>query len=140
MSDYLFLLWQAPQYITGNIYRLFVKTEYAEKYFQSTVYFINAEKFGISFGCQIFLSNDKRGKELLPHEYGHSRQSRILGVFYLPVICVLGLARYLVYERKVKKAETNDELMRIRKWYFNGFPENWANRLGNVSIDDWEWY
>jgi hypothetical protein len=121
------------------MYRLFVKAEYSEKYFQSKVYFIKAEKFGISFGCQIFLSNDKRGKELLSHEYGHSRQSRILGVFYLPVICILGFIRYVVYESKIKKAENNDELMRIRKWYFNGFPEGWANRLGNVSTDDWEW-
>ena len=68
------------------------------------------------------------GEENRAHEYGHSIQSRRLGPLYLPVVGVPSTLRvfYAVGHR----------LVRGRRWagYYDGFPENWADELGNVNV------
>ena len=139
MFRFFLFIWQLPQYLCGLLYSFFVKIEKKEKYNEVMVYYTNSKKFGISFGYQIFISNDDRGQELLRHEYGHSRQSRILGLFYLPFVCWLSIIRYFFYEKKMKKVKSENEINSIREWYFNGYPEKWANKLGNADIKDWKW-
>lgn len=60
------------------------------------------------------------------HEYGHARQSRMLGPLYLPVVGVPSTLR-------VAYAAAQYAITR-RPWegYYDGFPENWADRLGGV--------
>lgn len=69
---------------------------------------------------------DERNRE---HEWGHTRQSRLLGPLYLPVVGVPSSARavYAFFYRELTG----------RKWerYYAGYPENWADELGGVERD-----
>lgn len=94
--------------------------------------FIETHHSGISLGWFIFwtpsgnrfvhYTNDCR-----MHEYGHALQSVILGPLYLPIVGVPSIVRNL-YGRFYKKKYGH-------KWenYFNGFPENWADKLGGLK-------
>jgi hypothetical protein len=67
------------------------------------------------------------GRENADHEWGHSVQSRWLGPAYLAVV---GLPSQLrVFYALAHRALTG------RRWahYYDGFPENWADRLGGVD-------
>lgn len=93
---------------------------------------IETRRRAISLGLFVFWTSrsnrwielDQRNRN---HEWGHSVQSRILGPLYLPVVGVPSTLRviYLIAYRKIKG----------RRWqgYFDGFPENWADRLGGVA-------
>lgn len=81
---------------------------------------------GISLGTYIIISEqsyrDKRARTK-KHEYGHSRQSLYLGPLYLIVV---GLPSILwagfVYN-----------LVRKSVSYYAVYPENWADKLGEVN-------
>ena len=91
---------------------------------------------GVSLGLFVFIpippplerSSDgkvSRGifRRILVHEYGHTRQSLLLGPFYLPLIGLPSLIwNRLPYFRKRRKAH--------KKAYYAFFPERWANELG----------
>ena len=62
-------------------------------------------------------------RRILVHEYGHTRQSLLLGPFYLPLIGLPSLIwNRLPYFRRQRKAH--------KKAYYAFFPERWANELG----------
>lgn len=78
----------------------------------------------ISLGSYVVL--DARvsfSENTIKHEFGHSKQSLILGWLYLPVIGIPSLIRN-VYSRIFKKNAD---------WYYAHFPENWADKLGGVD-------
>jgi hypothetical protein len=86
----------------------------------------------ISLGLFVFFTErDNRyvpvGRENRDHEYGHALQSRLLGPLYLPIVGVAS-------ETRVLYAFLHRELTG-RRWagYYDGFPENWADRLGDVD-------
>jgi hypothetical protein len=82
---------------------------------------------GISLSFIIFL--DDREKERIrsvKHEFGHTKQSFLLGWLYLPIIGVPSIIRASVWNRK--KLEPSQ--------YYKGYPENWADILGGVSQQD----
>ncbi|MFO0560168.1 MAG: hypothetical protein U0269_19285 [Polyangiales bacterium] len=86
----------------------------------------------VSLGWFVFFSNRDNpvipaGRENKDHEYGHSIQSRWLGPLYLPVVGVPSVAR-VVYAHVFK-------LRTGRRWarYYDGFPEDQADRLGGVD-------
>jgi hypothetical protein len=60
------------------------------------------------------------------HEYGHALQSRLLGPLYLPVVGVSSSLRFAYAGARFLVTKT--------PWdgYYDGFPENWADRLGGV--------
>jgi hypothetical protein len=67
------------------------------------------------------------GEENRDHEFGHAIQSRMLGPLYLPLVGVPSTARvaYAVAYR----------VIRGERWahYYDGWPENAADRLGGVD-------
>ena len=67
------------------------------------------------------------GAENRDHELGHAAQSRLLGPLFLPVVGLTSTAR-LAYA-------VGHRLIRRRRWggYYDGFPEKWADALGNVD-------
>jgi hypothetical protein len=86
----------------------------------------------VSLGLFVFFSDEDNayvpvGPENRDHEYGHSIQSRLLGPLYLLVVGVPS-------EMRVAYAVAHKHL-RGRRWggYYDGFPENWADRLGGVD-------
>ena len=79
----------------------------------------------LSLGMFIFVSEQtspETRRELCAHEYGHTVQSLILGVFYLPVIAlpsaVWCMMPYFVKRRSRKGIS-----------YYSFYPEKWANRI-----------
>ena len=76
--------------------------------------------FGL--GVAILLNANNPDPQVLPHEFGHCRQSRMLGWAYLPVVGLPSLVCNLLSRVSPK----------IRAGYYQRFPENWADQLGGV--------
>jgi hypothetical protein len=90
------------------------------------------QKTGVSLGWFIFwISNGNRFPHLKNdcrmHEFGHSKQSTMLGPVYLFVVGIPSLLRVIYGKWYYKKNS-------IRwKNYYSAFPENWADKLGSVK-------
>ena len=99
-----------------------------------TIYFTkNVFNCGVSLGDYILLDYDVYGnrdlKEVANHEHGHQKQSRIFGPLYLILVGFVSAICNNLWNRIAHKKW--DNLKRI-KWYYNRYPENWADRLGLV--------
>lgn len=77
--------------------------------------YLDVKYAGISETRQLFTVN---------HEHGHQIQSLYLGPLYLLVVGLPSLCLNIYSRMKHKN----------NKWYYSKFPENWANKLGKVSI------
>ena len=93
--------------------------------------FFKTEHTGVSLGSFVFWTKaanrfPHKVNDCRMHECGRTRQSLIFGPAYLVVIGIPSLARVVYrwgYMKKNGKPWQN---------YFNGFPENWADKLGGV--------
>ena len=130
-------VWQLPQNLIGFLltrkYQFEGSRHIDNKWID--VYYKSFFRSGISLGDYIILDYWYCGKDcsvqVVAHEYGHSRQSLILGWLYLPLVgfpSVIGN----VWNRLFHKKWTSDQR---EKWYYNRYPENWADRLGGVIRD-----
>lgn len=131
MKNFLLFIWQLPQNLIGFIYSRFAKSK-STFYFKNKktdVYFCNCFGRAVSLGKYIIF--DVKYKRITPgrtltnvqHEYGHSIQSKYLGLFYLLLVGVPSICRN-IYQRIFKKSN---------KWYYGGYPEKWADVLGGVE-------
>ena len=118
-------IWQAPQMLLGAIIKAVCRAEYIAEYRGGTKLYKWAYKSGLSLGKYIFLP---RGCDLdyLKHEYGHSRQSKILGWLYLPVIGLPSLIWAGCFEGWRKRKGVS---------YYAFYTERWADKLGGVYRD-----
>ena len=87
---------------------------------------------GVSLGHVVFWSRENsRWHDLdlrnRAHELGHTRQSRLLGPLYLPVVGLPSISRaaYALAYREMTGQPWNG--------YYDGYPERWADRLGGVQ-------
>ena len=128
MKQVLLYIWQLPQNLLGllllGIYKLFDKecTKYSKK--EDIVYY--ATKLmpsGISLGKYVIMKY-KWGEhyKCYRHEFGHTKQSKMLGWFYLPIIGILSLCGNIL-DRIFDLGET---------FYYNQPWEKWADKLGGV--------
>ncbi|MCG8042693.1 MAG: hypothetical protein JAY73_18055 [Candidatus Thiodiazotropha taylori] len=79
---------------------------------------------GVSLGPFLFYHHASRGYDLLYHEYGHYRQSMLLGPLYLPVVGVPSIAWAMV-----KKAGL------FQQTPYSVFPtERWADHLAQNCV------
>jgi len=129
----LLFLWELPQNILGL---LLWGLEHLvdgphERVFENERLFLRSRRNAVSLGLFVFWGEGVTRYAILdhntrPHEYGHTFQSRWFGPLYLPLIGVPSVMRvlYSILYREVTG----------RRWtgYFNGYPENWADRLGGV--------
>ena len=137
MIKILVWIWQFPQNLIG----LLLTRKYEFKCARNVngkwvnVYFKPFFYGGISLGDFIILDYYYCGracsKQVFAHEYGHSRQSLILGWLYLPLV---GLPSIIgnVWDRLFHKNWTKEQR---EKWYYSRYPENWADKLGGVTRD-----
>lgn len=97
--------------------------------------FVESTHTAVSLGWFVFWARGENRWFVLDgatreHEYGHTRQSRLLGPLYLPLVGVPSALRvvYAVAHRELTG----------RRWggYFDGYPEDWADRLGGVRRAD----
>lgn len=125
-------IWGLPQNLAGFIISRFAK--YKKKYkingITKTIYFMKFFNAGVSLGEFIILDpiwTEQQLETVIKHEYGHLRQSRMLGVFYLLVV---GLPS--VIGNIVDRFSKDDYRIRYNR-YYNRYPENWADKLGKVD-------
>lgn len=119
MKDILLTLWQLPQCILGWILLLFYKETDFLYYKRIYTRYSPQMKGGISLGTTIILSDTNPPVEnnTLKHEYGHCRQSQMLGWLYLIVIGLPSLIWAMVHKGD----------------YYSFWTERWADKLGGVE-------
>jgi hypothetical protein len=129
----LLFIWELPQILLGILVFAIMKSR--QKIIkiepESHRFSIETDNIGVSLGWIIFwtkegnrfphLKNDCR-----MHEFGHAKQSVMLGPLYLIVVGIPSILRVLYSKWYYNKYGYS------WKYYFNGFPENWADRLGGV--------
>lgn len=125
----LLYIWQLPQNIVGLVLRLFMGADKTVRGFRgdTTVYVSTRMSGGISLGKYIILSayhaDFDRTQDTWNHEYGHTRQSRMLGPLYLFVIGIPSICWAGLYGPVIKPT---------RNGYYKFYPERWADKLGGV--------
>ena len=121
--EILMYLWQFPQNLLGLLLLDFFRPEEAYDYKGVRLYYATRMPGGISLGRYIIVAyhtKDYTGKTEA-HEWGHTRQSRMLGGFYLFVIGIPSLV-WAAWHRRHKE--------RSYYWFYT---ERWADKLGGVK-------
>ena len=125
MMEILKFFWQLPQTIVALIYFLYLR--YKDEIldictFQGAVVFIKKESYGsVTLGNYIFLS-PRATDTTIRHEWGHTRQSLLLGPLYLIVIGIPSII-WAATHRAIAPNKPYD-------WFYT---EAWANKLGDVD-------
>lgn len=131
------LAWEAPQTALGAAFLLVERARgrviAIEREDGRLV--VESRGTGVSLGHVVFWTRESnRWHELdernRAHELGHAEQSRLLGWLYLPLVGLPSISRAgyaLVYRELTGKCWTK---------YYDGYPENWADRLGGVTRDE----
>lgn len=131
MKKVLLFIWQLPQNIIGGICS--IKAERYLYYCMKdgnlvTVYFKKWFRSGVSLGDTIIIDSmyyditDWALYKCIAHEYGHQRQSKILGPLYLILIGIPSLLGNIVFR-----------LFKIDSRHYYKLPwEAWADKLGGV--------
>lgn len=117
----LLFIWQLPQNLVGLLYMLFLSKEKCI-FTQRGVRFYIAPTMmgGVSLGMFVFISdNSAYNQACYDHEFGHCRQSRILGPLYLLTVGLCS-GLHCVFHNSINGS------------YYDFWTERWANKLGGV--------
>jgi len=124
------LTWEAPQTVLGMMaYDLSSSIMgYESKIHKGIAYWYSSKMSGAMTLGGIFIEkgmNEKYAKDIVPHEYGHTIQSRILGPAYLPAVGLPSIIRAALFQ------PSNPYVWEIY-WqdYNNFYTERWATNLG----------
>lgn len=79
-----------------------------------------------SLGRYVFIPVDWLGipNTAIWHEFGHSKQSLLLGPLYLPVIAIPSVCWFWCHR-----------WFKIKRSYYWFFTEKWANKLAHIEIE-----
>lgn len=118
-------IWQFPQNIIGFILSRGYYCYVAGAYWKS-----GWNMPGVSLGDYIIMDKETMlySDKVVLHEKGHQKQSLMFGPLYLLVIGLPSVVRNL-WDRI---AHRNWSTVKRMYWYYDGFPENWADKLGGV--------
>jgi hypothetical protein len=129
VRELLYWTWCFPQSLLGSILYgallLCGRVQNKAQFRGATLVKVKSIKYfgGIALGKFNFVSARNWNKNTLLHEYGHTRQSFMLGPSYLIVVGIPSL--FWTVNAYLSS--------RIRKTYYSRYPENWADRLGKVK-------
>lgn len=125
MKDFLKFIWQFPQNLIALIYREYLNGKGvmpAIGYYKGIIIYYTKDTVGnVSLGDSIFISATASSR-IVKHEWGHTRQSLILGPLYLIVIGIPSVIWASIH----KKIAPNTS-------YFDFFTEKWADKLGGIE-------
>lgn len=135
MKNFLLYVWQLPQHLVALVIKLIYKKEisYTTKYDNIPIYIIPSWDnwgAGISLGNYIFLAPIHCSDMTVRHEYGHSKQSKMLGWLYLIIVGFTSAVCNNLVDRLFHKKWDNRKRY---EWYYKRFPEKWADNLGGVK-------
>lgn len=118
-------LWQLPQNILGLILVILFRAKKSGDIYICNRFFDSA----ISLGNYIIFQVDCVSDQSIQHEYGHQRQSKMYGWFYLLVVGIPSIVRN-IWDRLTHKEWTSYQRS---IWYYGSFPEKQADKLGGVK-------
>ena len=132
--SYLLWVWQLPQHLVGLFLIWVLKAERREHNGITYWHYEQTSKFaeflsGGSLGMYILLPDRSDLDQTVPHEFGHSIQSAVLGPLYLIIIGISSAVFNNLWDRAFHKNWTYEQRI---KWYYNRFPEKSADKLGGV--------
>lgn len=119
----LHFLWGLPQNIIGGILYLIFRCKNPHKKFNNAYVCEMPNRWGsVSLGMFILVSNIEN-ETTIKHEYGHTRQSMLLGPLYLLVVglpSIIWAGCFSKYRQKHNKS------------YYSFYCEAWADKWGGV--------
>lgn len=123
MKQILLWIWCLPQNIAGLIVKKVTKATP-----RGSHYWFNTKIGSVSLGEYVFLCPDHYGnKKVLRHEKGHTKQSRILGWLYLPLISLPSLIWAWIYSKHGEKLKARG----ISYYWF--YTERWADKIAGIE-------
>lgn len=119
----LLWVWCFPQNLVGLIVKHVTKATPRGKH-----YLFNNRRGSVSLGEYIFICHKHYGNiEVLRHEVGHRKQSRMLGWFYLPAIALPSLIWAGIYSKYKEKLQARGIS------YYSFYTEAWADKLAGIK-------
>lgn len=118
----LLYIWQLPQNIIGLIMIIFIKGEVRHVFNDIIYYYYDPFPGGISLGNYLILGN--KHDQTIRHEFGHAKQSRMLGPLYLIVIGLPSLIWAWLYGWIIPKTKNG---------YYKFYTEKWADKLMDIK-------
>lgn len=125
LKNILLWIWQAPQNIVGLVLRGIFSKGAKHVEYKGIHYVVNPKMpGGISLGNTVLVwESYKRTPDTWNHEWGHTRQSLMLGPLYLFIIGIPSITWALFY--KYDYSDPNG--------YYRFYTEKWADKLGGVE-------
>ena len=120
LKSILLYILQLPQNLLGLLFLLVLTGETRHRLGSIRFYFLDSFSGGITLGEYIIVGT--RQQLTVRHEFGHVRQSRMLGPLYLPVIGIPSLLW----------AALGSMVCPFREYHWF-YTEAWADRLGGVK-------
>lgn len=126
IKDFIKWLWQFPQNMLALcIEGILCQAAYREgKVCGNTIIVNNVLPSAMSLGDYLFV-NFMSSQKSIQHEYGHSKQSNILGPLYLIVIGIPSLLHNILHYLCSK--------IGIKWNYYSFYTEYWANKLVGIT-------
>lgn len=118
-------LWQLPQNILGLLVIVITGAKKTEDGIWLCGYLFDS---AISLGDYIIFQKYRVTDKGIKHEKGHQKQSRMYGWLYLLIVGLPSITRN-IWDRIMHKNWTTTRRV---TWYYGGFPENQADKLGGV--------
>ena len=121
-------IWQLPQNLLGMLYKDCISDNIITRVnYDATDYecYLTRNNGGVTLGRYIFVNQNYTDlSNVILHEIGHTKQSRILGPLYLiiigiPSISWAGLRRLIPALKKIN--------------YYSLYTESWANKLMGLN-------
>ena len=128
MKKFLLNIWELPQKLLAAAVKKLSKAQLISEYNEAKIYYWK-QQGGMSLSNNIFVPFEKYNQttwqqNYIKHEYGHTIQSKRLGLLYLLVI---GLPSFLWAWLGDKYREKNGVS------YYAFYTEKWADKLGGVN-------
>ena len=120
VKETILFVWQLPQNLLGWLLTRVMSPGKTGRFCDAEVLLSARMWGGISLGRYIILSDRMDHPVHARHEWGHTRQSRMLGPLYLPVIGIPSLL-WALWWRPTRRVS-----------YFAFFTERWADRLAGI--------
>jgi hypothetical protein len=132
MKQIMLYIWQMPQHLLALLLiKIFKATKCASDGIEYWVYDDIRVFSGVSLGKYILLPARNCGEITIRHEAGHSKQSKILGPLYLPIIGIYSSLFCNVWDRLFHKEWVYYD--RAYWYYLTRWTEKWADKLGEIA-------
>ena len=125
----LWWVWGLPQNVIGFILMLYFHYHKGYPMYRYkdawVIEYAQSRAGAVSLGQYIFLWSRYTNKErIIRHEYGHTRQSHLLGPLYFLVIGIPSFVWNIFFQKyRIKNSVS----------YYDFWVESWADKLGKVD-------